>query len=150
MTRIGRRGGLFEIETATGDRVRCRRVINAAGLGATGLAAATDGLSSAHVPRLWYGAGHYYQLHRGVPFSRLIYPLPGPGALGVHLGFDLAGRARFGPDLRYTERADYDFDDSRRHQFAEAIRIESPGLTASLALGEFVADVFGDDQQLGI
>jgi L-2-hydroxyglutarate oxidase LhgO len=190
VARIGRVDGVFEVETAAGDSIRCRRVVNAAGLGATGLAAAIEGLAANHVPRLWYGAGHYYQASRSVPFSRLIYPLPGPGALGIHLGFDLAGRARFGPDLRFIDRVDYSFDDSRRREFAEAIRqwwpelrdedlrpdfvgvrpklvgpgeqnpdfvvqtaavhgmaglvnlfgIESPGLTASLALGEYVAD----------
>lgn len=198
-TRIGRYGSLYEIETATGDRIRCRRVVNAAGLGATVLAAATEGLSPRHVPRLWYGAGQYYQTHRRVPFSRLIYPLPVPGALGMHLGFDMAGRARFGPDLRFIERIDFDFDDSLRETFASAIRawwpdvrdedltpdfvgvrpklvgpgehsadflvqtesshglaglvnlfgIDSPGLTASLALGEHVAGLVGGNQQFG-
>jgi L-2-hydroxyglutarate oxidase LhgO len=116
--------------------------------------------------------------------------LPNPGGLGVHLGFDLAGRARFGPDLRFLDSIDYEFDDSLRPVFANAIRqwwpalrdedlspdfvgvrpklvgpgqhnpdfliqteadhgipglvnlfgIESPGLTAALALGDYVAD----------
>ncbi|HUG98192.1 MAG TPA: NAD(P)/FAD-dependent oxidoreductase [Gammaproteobacteria bacterium] len=190
VTRVGRPGTLFEVEAASGDRLTCRRLVNAAGLGATALAAATEGMAAARVPRLWYGAGHYYQAGR-VPFSRLIYPLPIPGALGVHLGFDLAGKARFGPDLRFIDRVDYSFDDSRRATFANAIRewwpalrdedlapdfvgirpklvgpgehnpdfvvqtaaehgieglvnlfgIESPGLTATLALGEHVADL---------
>lgn len=189
VTRIGRSDGLFEIETADGERLSCRWLVNSAGLGATALAAATSGLAPDCVPRLWYGAGQYYQAHRRVPFSRLIYPLPVPGALGMHLGFDLAGRARFGPDLRFVERIDYGFDDSLRERFADAIRawwpelrdedlspdfvgirpklvgpgedspdflvqdesahgiaglvnlfgIDSPGLTASLALGEHVA-----------
>lgn len=189
VTRIGRDGRLFEIETADGERLRCRRVVNAAGLGATALAAAVSGLAPEHVPRLWLGAGQYYQALRRVPFSRLIYPLPVPGALGMHLGFDLAGRARFGPDLRFIERLDYGFDDGQRRKFADAVRawwpevrdedlspdfvgirpklvgpgedspdflvqgpathgvagllnlfgIDSPGLTASLALGEHVA-----------
>jgi L-2-hydroxyglutarate oxidase LhgO len=200
VTRIGRSGSLFVLETGGKDRLTCLRVINAAGLGATELAAATEGISPAQVPRLWYGAGHYYQSDRRVPFSRLIYPLPTPSALGVHLGFDLAGRARFGPDLRYIDRIDYGFDDTRRHLFAEAIRewwpelrdeelrpdfvgvrpklaapgqsnpdfaiqtefehgipglvnlfgIESPGLTAALALGEHIAGLVGGNQQFGI
>jgi L-2-hydroxyglutarate oxidase LhgO len=119
--------GLFKVTTAAGDAVTCRRLVNAAGLGATALAA-TFGHADGIVPRLWLGAGHYYQSHRPVPFSRLVYPLPLPGGLGVHLGFDLAGRARFGPDLRYVERIDYGFDDSQRHAFAESIRHWWPAL----------------------
>ena len=122
VARIGRDDGLLVAESDAGEQVRCRWLVNAAGLGATALAAATDGLAPAHVPRLWYGAGHYYQSQRRVPFSRLVYPLPHPGGLGVHLGFDLAGRARFGPDLRYRDRPDYRFDDSERHAFAAGIR----------------------------
>lgn len=192
VTRIGRADGVFEIEAEDGDQLGCRRVVNAAGLGAIPLASVIAGMPSALLPRVWLGAGQYYQCQRRVPFSRLIYPLPNPGGLGVHLGFDLGGRARFGPDLRFTDRIDYRFDDSRRGRFAEAIRqwwpalreedlspdfvgvrpklvgpgehnpdfliqaeadhgipglinlfgIESPGLTASLALGEHVAEVF--------
>ena len=200
VTRIGGDGELFQIETADGERLCCRRVVNAAGLGATALAADISGLAPEHVPRLWFGAGQYYQAHRPVPFTRLIYPLPIPGALGMHLGFDLAGRARFGPDLRFIERPDYGFDDSQRRKFADAIRawwpeirdedlspdfvgirpklvgpgehsadflvqgpathgvaglvnlfgIDSPGLTASLALGEHVAGVVvGDEPSAG-
>jgi L-2-hydroxyglutarate oxidase LhgO len=118
---LARDGAVFVVTTAAGDTVTCRRLVNAAGLGATALAA-TFGHADGIVPRLWLGAGHYYQSQRPVPFSRLIYPLPVPGGLGVHLGFDLAGRARFGPDLRYVERVGYGFDDSQRHAFADGIR----------------------------
>jgi L-2-hydroxyglutarate oxidase LhgO len=138
VTRIGRTDGLFRIETVAGDGIICRRVLNAAGLGATALASATAGLSPRHVPRLWYGAGHYYQASRPVPFTRLIYPLPHPGGLGVHLGFDLAGRARFGPDLRYIDRIDYRFDDSRRELFAAGIRAWWPALEPSDLAPDFV------------
>jgi L-2-hydroxyglutarate oxidase LhgO len=111
--------------------------------------------------------------------------------LGVHVTLDLAGQARFGPDVRWIDEIDYRFDDGRRAQFVEAIKayypgivdrqlvpaytgirsklvgpgdaagdfmisgpehhgvpglvnlygIESPGLTASLAIAEMVADL---------
>ena len=33
-------------------------------------------------------------------FTRLIYPVPMHGGLGIHVTLDLAGRMRFGPDVR--------------------------------------------------
>jgi L-2-hydroxyglutarate oxidase LhgO len=138
VTRIGRGDGLFQIETEAGDRLNTRCVVNAAGLRAAELAFATEGMSPEHVPRVWYGAGHYYQSSLQAPFSRLIYPLPSPGGLGVHLGFDLAGRTRFGPDLRFIERIDYGFDDSQREPFTAGIRAWWPELRAEDLQPDFV------------
>lgn len=136
--RVERVDGLFRLHSGAGDMLLCRRLVNAAGLGATALAAAIDGLPAACVPRLYYGAGHYYTPRRRVPFTRLIYPLPHPGGLGVHLGFDLAGRPRFGPDLRYRDAADYAFDDSERPAFAAAIRLWWPALADDDLQPDFV------------
>jgi L-2-hydroxyglutarate oxidase LhgO len=138
VARVARRDGLFELETADGDRVSCRQLVNAAGLGATELAKAIDGFPADRVPRLWFGAGHYYTARRKVPFQHLIYPLPNPGGLGVHLGFDLAGRARFGPDLRYIDRLSYDFDDAERSRFADAIRQWWPAVRDDELMPDFV------------
>lgn len=135
---VRREGALFRIETAGGDAITAGTVINAAGLGAVALAQRIEGLDPAHVPQLYYGAGHYYTASRRVPFSRLIYPLPEPGGLGVHLGFDLAGRARFGPDLRYVDALDYGFDDSQRERFAAGIRGWWPALQADELQPDFV------------
>lgn len=118
----------FIVETTEGDRVAARTVVNAAGLGSIALAHTIEGLAKDHVPALYYGAGHYYTVRGRVPFTRLIYPLPEPGGLGVHLGFDPAGRPRFGPDLRYRDTLDYTFDDAPRARFAASIRQWWPAL----------------------
>jgi L-2-hydroxyglutarate oxidase LhgO len=131
-------GGAFRVETATGDAVTCARLVNAAGLSATHVAAAIEGLDAAHVPRQYYGAGHYYGLHGKAPFSRLIYPMPEPHGLGVHLGFDFAGRVRFGPDVRFVDAPDYRFDDSRRAAFAASIRRWWPELRDEDLTPDFV------------
>lgn len=112
----------LQIKTAEGDALRVRHVINAAGLGATALAAQIEGLDAKHVPRQWYGQGHYYSLRGHSPFSRLIYPLPGSASLGVHLGMDISGHCRFGPDLRWIDEPDFHFDDSQHAVFADSIR----------------------------
>lgn len=130
--------GQFRVHTAAGDALSCRRLINAAGLGAVALAARSAGLAPHHVPRLHYGQGHYYGLHGRAPFQRLIYPLPGPASLGVHLGMDLGGRVRFGPDMRWVAAPDYRFDDSQREAFARSIQQWWPALDPADLLPDFV------------
>ena len=43
-----------------------------------------------------------------------MYPIPEPGGLGVHLTLDLAGRARFGPDVQWVEESNYDVEPAAR------------------------------------
>lgn len=65
---------------------------------------------------------------RRAPFARLVYPVPEPGRLGVHVTLDLAGNARFGPDVEWVERIDYDVDARRAEHFYAAIRRYWPAL----------------------
>ena len=166
-------------------QLSCRILINAAGLHAPALAQAL-GL---HAPPAFLAKGSYYSLQGRAPFQRLVYPVPEPGGLGVHLTLDLAMQARFGPDVQWVDHEDYDVDPRRADGFYAAIRrywpdlpdgalvpgyagirpkitgpgeanadfridgpaehgrrnlvqlfgIESPGLTASLAIGDHVA-----------
>ena len=83
-----------------------RTVVNAAGLHAPALAARTQGLDARHVPTAHFAKGNYFTLAGRAPFGRLIYPVPEPGGLGVHLTLDLGGQAKFGPDVQWVESAD--------------------------------------------
>ena len=47
------------------------------------------------------------------PFQHLVYPVPEPGGLGVHLTLDLAGQAKFGPDVEWVDRLDFSVDPAR-------------------------------------
>ena len=58
----------------------------------------------------------------------MVYPVPVGGGLGVHLTLDLAGQARFGPDVQWTDHIDYHVDAARADQFYAAIRRYWPGL----------------------
>jgi L-2-hydroxyglutarate oxidase LhgO len=171
--------------------IRCRTLVNSAGLYAPAVAGLLRGLPAETIPVATYAKGHYFVLSGKSPFRRLVYPIAVAGGLGVHVTLDLGGRARFGPDVSWIDGVDYSFDESRAPSFYEAIRrywpgladgalepgytgirpklgekgaasqdfviqgpadhgvpglvnlygIESPGLTASLALADVVADL---------
>ncbi|MCX7891421.1 MAG: NAD(P)/FAD-dependent oxidoreductase [Burkholderiales bacterium] len=181
------------IELAVGGaepvRVRARSVVNSAGLDAPRVARSITGIPPETIPPAYFCKGNYYTLAGRSPFSRLVYPVPESAGLGVHVTIDLAGQARFGPDVEWVDAIDYDVDPRRADAFYAAIRrywpdlpdgalapgyagirpkihapgepardflvqgprehgvpglvnlfgIESPGLTASLAIGEHVA-----------
>ncbi len=110
-------------------QISARRLILAGGLEAQACAALIEGLPAAAIPRLFYGKGHYFTLARGrAPFSRLIYPPPIPGALGMHYRKDLGGQARFGPDLEWVDAVDYQVDGARAARFEADIRRFWPAL----------------------
>ena len=173
--------------------IECRLLVNAAGLGASAVARNIDGMPIARIPPAYLAKGNYFSCSARAPFSHLIYPVPEPGGLGVHLTLDMAGQARFGPDVEWVETIDYAVDPSRAERFYPAIRrywptlpdgalmpsysgirpkivppavavqdfiiqgpqdhgvaglinlfgIESPGLTSSLAIADFVGELAG-------
>jgi L-2-hydroxyglutarate oxidase LhgO len=176
--------------------LECRLLVNAAGLAATTVARSIDGMPIDLIPSAYLAKGNYFSCNARAPFSHLIYPVPEPGGLGVHLTLDLAGQARFGPDVEWVDSIDYAVDPARADRFYPAIRrywptlpdgalmpsysgmrpkivppavavqdfliqsprdhgvgglinlfgIESPGLTSSLAIADYVgelADVTG-------
>ncbi len=108
--------------------VAARFVVNSAGLRAQELARRIHGIPEASIPRPYFAKGNYYALHGKAPFSHLIYPLPEPGGLGVHLTLDLTGQARFGPDVEWIQKLDYTVDPARAQRFYHAIRRYWPGL----------------------
>lgn len=125
--RIERRGARWCVHAGE-TRLHTPLVVNAAGLGAQGLARRTDALDPTHVPPLHLAKGSYFAYAGKVPFGRLIYPLPVPGGLGVHLTLDLAGQARFGPDVEWVDAADHTVDPARKPAFLAAARRLWPGI----------------------
>jgi L-2-hydroxyglutarate oxidase LhgO len=184
----------LEIGGAEPMRLSARLVVNSAGLHAPALATRIEGMPADRIPTAYYAKGNYFTLSGRSPFSRLIYPVPVPGGLGVHITVDLGGQAKFGPDVEWIPGIDYSVDPHRADKFYAAVRkywpdlkdgalqpgyagirpkivppgapaqdftiqdsrhhgvaglinlfgIESPGLTASLALAERVRALAGN------
>jgi L-2-hydroxyglutarate oxidase LhgO len=173
--------------------IACDLLVNAAGLGAPAVARQIEGMPIELIPCAYLAKGNYFSCTARAPFSHLIYPVPEPGGLGVHLTLDMAGQARFGPDVEWVDSIDYAVDPARAERFYPAIRkywptlpdgalmpsysgirpkivppavatqdfliqgpgdhgvsglinlfgIESPGLTSSLAIADYVGELAG-------
>lgn len=121
-------GIVLEVGGAEPMTVLARAVVNSGGLHAPRVAASLAGFPAAHVPPCRYAKGNYYSLSGRAPFSRLVYPMPNQAGLGVHITIDLAGQARFGPDVEWIDRIDYGVDPRRADGFYAAIREYWPGL----------------------
>jgi len=125
--------------------VLCRSVVNSAGLWAQKVARSIAGMPEDRIPGTFYAKGHYFVLSGRSPFRRLVYPIPVPGGLGVHVTLDMAGQARFGPDVSWLDSVDYDFDERRSASFYQAIR----GYFPDLADGALLPGYTGVRPKLG-
>jgi L-2-hydroxyglutarate oxidase LhgO len=128
---VGRGESTLHVGGAAPTSLCARLLVNAAGLGAQQLSQALEGVADAAVPRRYLAKAHYFALSGRSPFQRLVYPLANAAGLGTHVTLDLAGNARFGPDVSWIEDIDYSFDESRRGLFASAIRLYYPALDES-------------------
>src|SRR6202046_1890528 len=122
------RGLVIETGGPAPMRIAAGMVVNAAGLGAQALARTIVGIPPPKIPPLHLAKGNYFSLSGRSPFSRLIYPMPTAGGLGVHLTLDLAGQAKFGPDVEWIDAINYDVDPRRAASFYAAIRTYWPSL----------------------
>jgi L-2-hydroxyglutarate oxidase LhgO len=121
--RAGPGGYVVETSDAHGERylMNCSAFINAAGLRATELAGRIDAQTHWRAPETRFVRGSYYQASGKAAFRHLVYPLPEPGGLGIHLTLDIDGAMRFGPDVEWVDTVDYSLNDHRREYFRQAI-----------------------------
>ena len=122
-------GELLELE--------CHILVNSAGLWAQKIAGLVEGLDKAFVPPLFLAKGNYATLSAKSPFRHLVYPVPEPGGLGVHLTLDMGGGARFGPNVEWLENndpavIDYTVSPGMPDLFAPRIAQYWPAVTAAM------------------
>jgi L-2-hydroxyglutarate oxidase LhgO len=199
VTAIRRDGDAWSVSVESDGEdiaLQARIVINAAGLWAQSVASHIEDL--ADIPPLILAKGSYAGLAGRSPFRHLVYPVPEPGGLGVHVTLDMGGRARFGPNVEWLTHndpgaidytvspdiiaafvpviasywpgikaemlapdyagvrpklsgpgqpaADFRIDGPQVHGLPGLVNlfgIESPGLTASLAIAEHVMELLG-------
>ena len=126
-------GYQLEIGGADGMRIKTKLLINCAGMSAPAIAQKIEGLKKDQIPKAYFAKGNYFSLSGKSPFRHLIYPIPEPGGLGVHLTLDMGGQAKFGPDVEWLdidieEQIDYTVNPKRGDDFYEAVRRYWPGL----------------------
>ena len=127
--------GGFELEVGgpAGMKIQTKLLINCAGLSAPAVAQKIEGLDQNQIPKAYFAKGNYFSLTGKSPFHHLIYPIPEPGGLGVHLTLDMGGQAKFGPDVEWLdieteEQIDYTVNPTRGEGFYEAVRRYWPEL----------------------
>ncbi len=128
--RLNRADGqwLVRFGGAAPDSIAFDAVVNCAGLGAQSVAGVTEPYPAARIPPLVLAKGNYFSCAGPRAFSRLIYPAPVDGGLGVHVTLDLGGQVRFGPDVEWIETLDFNVAPERAASFYAAIRRYWPGL----------------------
>lgn len=107
---------------AGGEHIDTRSLVVAAGVMAPAVAAAIEGMATATIPQARFAKGNYFALHRNPGLEQLVYPLPQPGGLGIHVTLDLAGDVRLGPDVEWTDRVDYRVDAARAERFYASVQ----------------------------
>ena len=177
----------YEITTQR-ETIHAQQVINCAGLGAEEMAALIGIDTKMNGYQLHPCKGEYFKIRRRLAIKHLVYSVPTPNSLGIHLSRDNGDNLRLGPNAFYVDELDYSVDESHAEEFFQAARpyfpnlrredlmpdfagirpklqgpgqamkdfiikdegesgypgwinligIESPGLTASLAIGEYV------------
>jgi len=172
--------------------IKCKELINSAGIFATNISDLIEGIDKKFIPQTFYAKGNYFTTGKNFGIKHLIYPIPEGFGLGIHLTLELDFSVKFGPDVEWTEDPnDYNVNLSRKSEFANEILkyfpsfdinllqpgyvgirpimnkkdklmrdfiihtvedhripnlinlygIESPGLTSSLALAEYVKEL---------
>lgn len=130
----------FHILCNDGDEfsIKTRYLINASGLYSDVISKKIDVLDDRHIKPVKYAKGHYFKYIGKHPFNNLIYPLANQYSSGLHVGFDLSGQIRFGPDISWVEEIDFTFDESLKDNFLNSIKSYWPEIDSSKLHPDYV------------
>ena len=101
--------------------IESKYLINCCGLNNEFTLRNVEDFPSEKIYQNFFAKGHYFKYSGKAPFSNLIYPVSGQHSLGIHVGFDLAGGTRFGPDVEFVKEIDYSFNESLKDKFINSI-----------------------------
>ena len=123
-------GSSYEIDT--------RNLVNASGLYSDTISQKIDALGEGHISSIKYAKGHYFKYNGNHPFTTLVYPLANQFSSGMHVGFDLSGQIRFGPDITWVDEIDFSFDESLKIKFIESIKQYWPQIDSTKLHPDYV------------
>ena len=123
-------GSSYEIDT--------RNLVNASGLYSDTISQKIDALGEGHISSIKYAKGHYFKYNGNHPFTTLVYPLANQFSSGLHVGFDLSGQIRFGPDITWVDEIDFSFDESLKIKFIESIKQYWPQIDSTKLHPDYV------------
>ncbi len=101
--------------------IESKYLINCSGLSNEITLKNIKGFPEDKIYKNYFAKGHYFKYSGKSPFSNLIYPVSGQHSLGIHIGFDLTGGMRFGPDVEFVNDIDYGFNESLKDKFINSI-----------------------------
>jgi L-2-hydroxyglutarate oxidase LhgO len=112
----------IKVESSDSFEISSNFLINCSGLSSAKVSAKVEGLKKNKIKEVFYGKGHYFKYQGKNPFKTLIYPVPGPFSLGVHLSWDFSRQLKFGPDLVWADKIDYKFSENIKENFVNSIK----------------------------
>jgi L-2-hydroxyglutarate oxidase LhgO len=132
-------GGGFDVRVGGQEpmNLTCKELVLSAGLWSTQAGLMVDGLDAVYVPETKFAKGNYFTYGGKAPFSRLIYPMPSTGGLGIHLTPDMNGHARFGPDVQPVDSLDYRVDETKKPAFVASIQAYWPQMNPELLTPDY-------------
>jgi L-2-hydroxyglutarate oxidase LhgO len=130
----------FTISCDDGNKfsINSKYLINASGLNSDLISQQIDTLDKKYYSSIKYAKGHYFKYCGSHPFRTLVYPLASEFSSGLHVGFDLSGQIRFGPDITWVDDIDYSFDDSLKDNFMRSIKKYWPGIDSKKLQPDYV------------
>ena len=120
----------FEIRCNDGANfsIQSKNLVNASGLSSDFISYKIDQLDKRYIFPVNFAKGHYFKYSAPNPFNSLVYPLADEFSLGIHVGFDLSGQLRFGPDLTWVDSIDFSFDECLKEKFVNSIHRYWPNM----------------------